>query len=545
VPEQGGAPLIWSSKTTAISEEDRAFLQRRVAIFAAIVGAIGIAFGVQRVLQAMSIGTTDTLWTASLLLHLVGVASMVLLLALTSFGRRSARFIRIAEIICISTSLIAFIVMAAEMPQVFRPNFSMLLGAMAFLLVRSIWVPSTWRLTALVCVIVGIPLLLTVWQRYEVIDPAVLAAFADHDDFFEVTPRNIRIDNLVLTAMWFTITSVIASAASGVIYGLRRDVRKARRLGQYVLEEKLGEGGMGVVYRAHHAMLRRPTAIKLLRHDGFGEESLARFEREVRLTAKLTHPNTVTVFDYGRTPDGIFYYAMELLDGASLQEIVPLVGAQPPDRVAHILAQVAGALSEAHAVGLIHRDIKPANIMLCRQGGVPDVAKVLDFGLVKDVGDVGPSMTQAGVVKGTPYYMSPEAISAPDTVDARSDLYALGAVGYYLLTGQLLFAGKTSMEVCLQHIQSEPTPPSERLGEPVPASLETVILDCLAKDPAERPQSALDLQARLHDCEGVGPWDGTWWWEEYGEAMEMRRREVSSTPSGLTLDIGLAERRHS
>jgi serine/threonine-protein kinase len=303
---------------------------------------------------------------------------------------------------------------------------------------------------------------------------------------------------------------------------------------------------MGAVYEANHMLLRRPTAIKLLRQDKLGEESLARFEREVQLTAKLTHPNTVTIFDYGRTPDGVFYYAMELLDGATLEDIVQVVGPQPAARVVHVLTQVAGALSEAHAVGLIHRDIKPANIMLCRQGGIHDVAKVLDFGLVKDVGDeVGPSVSRTGVIKGTPYYMAPEAITAPDAVDARSDLYALGAVGYYLVTGQHLFPGKTTMEVCMQHLQNSPTPPSERLGEPVPASLESLILDCLAKDPSQRPQSAVDLQARLRACGEVGDWEASWWWEEYGEAMQIRLQETRSTPDGLTLDVELAERRRS
>ncbi len=234
---------------------------------------------------------------------------------------------------------------------------------------------------------------------------------------------------------------------------------------------------MGIVYRASHAMLRRPTAIKLLPADRAGNETLARFEKEVQLTASLTHPNTVTIFDYGRTPDGIFYYAMELLDGATLADVVEVDGPQPAARVAQILGQAAGALAEAHAVKLIHRDVKPANIMLVEQGGKPDVAKVLDFGLVKELdATASPELTQIDAVTGTPQYMAPESIRAPDEVDARSDIYALGAVGYFLLTGEHVFTADTVVEVCAKHLNDEPVAPSERLGAAVPADLETLIL---------------------------------------------------------------------
>ena len=272
----------------------------------------------------------------------------------------------------------------------------------------------------------------------------------------------------------------MAAAFSQTIHGLRKAVSDIQRLGQYTLEEKLGEGGMGVVYRASHAMLRRPTAIKLLLPDRAGKDALTRFEREVRRTAMLTHPNTVTVFDYGRTTDGVFYYAMELLEGASLDEVVEVDGPQPEERVIHLLEQAAASLAEAHDAGLIHRDVKPGNILVVDRGGISDLVKVVDFGLVKDVGSKArgeatsePALTMANAITGTPLYIAPETVTAPETVDARTDLYALGAVGYWLLTGTHVFGGKSILEVCAHHLHSVPDPPSARLGAPVSPDLES------------------------------------------------------------------------
>jgi serine/threonine-protein kinase len=290
-------------------------------------------------------------------------------------------------------------------------------------------------------------------------------------------------------------------------------------------------------------MLRRDTAVKLLLPERTGIESLARFEREVRQTARLSHPNTVTIFDYGRTPDGTFYYAMELLDGADLDDIVAVGGPLPAERVVHVLSAVAGALAEAHDIGLIHRDIKPANIVLCRQGGVPDVPKVVDFGLVKQLDASGEAAhrTNANSILGTPHYMSPESIQTPDAIDGRSDLYALGAVGYYLLTGEHVFAGETVVEVCLKHLDVVPIPPSERLGAPVAPLLERVVLDCLAKDAAQRPQTALELLERLRDT-GTPTWDARLaraWWADHATELEARRGirpPISGSARTLAID---------
>jgi serine/threonine-protein kinase len=341
--------------------------------------------------------------------------------------------------------------------------------------------------------------------------------------------------------LWTFAFTVSSAVVSRVIYGLQQQVLEAQQLGQYVLEGKLGEGGMGIVYRAHHAMLRRDTAVKLLHPERTGTESLARFEREVRLTARLSHPNTITIFDYGRTPEGTFYYAMELLDGAGLDDVLAVAGPLPAERVVHVLGCVAGALAEAHDIGLIHRDIKPANIILCRQGGVFDVPKVVDFGLVKELDAAKDGLeTKENAILGTPLYMSPEAIKTPGAVDGRSDLYALGAVGYYLLTGKHVFEGSTVVEVCSKHLGEDPVPPSVRLGVPVPAGVERVVLDCLAKDPVLRPQTASELQQRLRDT-ALPLWDAQsaqQWWSTHGNAV--RSRHTAGEPvtgSARTLAI--------
>jgi hypothetical protein len=291
----------------------------------------------------------------------------------------------------------------------------------------------------------------------------------------------------------------------------------AKELGQYQLEAKLGEGGMGVVYRGRHRMLRRPTAIKLLHPDKTTDATIARFEREVQLTCQLNHPNTIAIYDYGRTPEGIFYYAMEFLEGLNLDTLVSRFGPQPEGRVIHILRQVCASLAEAHDISLVHRDIKPANIILSRRGGECDVAKVLDFGLVKAVDSKKEaSLTSAGAVIGTPLYMAPEAVDTPEKVDGRSDLYAVAAVGYFLLTGTPPFEGESVIEICMHHAKTPPELPSERLKRPIAADLEAVLLKGLAKKPADRFATARDFAEALAACSTTGSWTSRQadaWWE--------------------------------
>jgi serine/threonine protein kinase len=313
----------------------------------------------------------------------------------------------------------------------------------------------------------------------------------------------------------------------------------AKELGQYQLEAKLGEGGMGVVYRGHHRMLRRPTAIKLLHPDKTTDEAIARFEREVQLTCQLNHPNTIAIYDYGRTPEGIFYYAMEYLEGINLDALVARHGRQPAGRVIHILRQVCGSLAEAHEIGLVHRDIKPANIVVGRRGGEADVAKVLDFGLVKAIdAKKEASLTSVGAVLGTPLFMSPEAIESADRIDGRSDLYALAAVGYFLLSGSPPFDGKSVVEICMHHARTPPQSPSERLGTPLAADLEAVLIKGLAKQPAERFATARDLADALAACEAAAAWTrqaADDWWREHAAPGEQR------TANEQTADIHIEQ----
>jgi serine/threonine protein kinase len=299
---------------------------------------------------------------------------------------------------------------------------------------------------------------------------------------------------------------------------------------------------MGTVYKARHAMLRRPTAVKLLNVDTMSDAAVARFEREVQLTSSLNHPNTVAVFDYGRTPEGIFYYAMEYLEGMNLDDLIKRFGPLPEARLVYILKQVCGSLAEAHAAGLVHRDIKPANIFLTCRGGLHDFVKVLDFGLVKALeGDEKANLTSPNAITGTPLYMSPEAVNQPDQVDARTDVYALGAVGYFLLAGSPVFTGATVMEICMKHVKADAEPPSVRTGKPVSASLEALILQCLAKSPPDRPTDAADLLRKLDTCTVEGKWtthDAAVWWAAHQKtehppvsaAVDLPRDKATAAP---------------
>jgi serine/threonine-protein kinase len=320
------------------------------------------------------------------------------------------------------------------------------------------------------------------------------------------------------------ICAFLAVVPAKVIHGLGRGMARARELGSYRLEGKLGSGGMGDVYRATHRQLVRPAAIKLIRPEVLGASSpaaaeviVARFKREARAAANLRSPNTIQLYDFGTTSDGALYYVMELLEGLNLQEMIERFGPLPPARVVHFLRQACLSLGEAHERGLVHRDIKPSNLVAARLGLVVDHLKILDFCLVKAAPehDAGlTNLTSPDVTTGTPAFMSPEMALGDAPVDRRSDIYALGCVAYWLLTGRTVFEGATPVAMLMAHVREEPVPPSERTELEVPIGLDRVVLSCLEKDPEKRPQSTMEIYESLC-CLPVSPWNSVtaleWW----------------------------------
>jgi eukaryotic-like serine/threonine-protein kinase len=320
---------------------------------------------------------------------------------------------------------------------------------------------------------------------------------------------------------------VFAYFGSRVVYGLGIEVARARQMGSYLLETRLGGGGMGEVWLGRHRLLARPAAVKLIRPDFPGLRDardarvvLERFEREAQATAALRSPHTIGLYDFGVNDEGTFYYVMELLDGLDTDSLVRRFGPVSAERAVGILRQVCHSLAEAHDAGLIHRDIKPANVYVCRYGRDFDFVKVLDFGLVKTPSDFGgaATLTADGQISGTPAFMAPEQAKGAENVDARSDLYAVGCLAYWLLTGQLVFEGANPLEVLLHHVQTPPVPPSQRTEVPVPADLEAIVMSCLEKDPARGPQSAPELSGRLARCAAGNDWTperARDWWDAH------------------------------
>ena len=348
---------------------------------------------------------------------------------------------------------------------------------------------------------------------------------------------------LVWTYLPNYICAALAVLPSHLIEHLRRKVRRARELGSYRLVERIGRGGMGEVWRAEHRMLARPAAIKLIRSElvAGASEGVAevRFRREAEAAAALRCPHTIQLYDFGITRERELYYVMELLTGIDLEQLVAGDGPQPPARVTHILRQACLSLAEAHAAGMVHRDIKPGNLHLGRLGLEYDFVKVLDFGLVKraPLGDVELRLTAPESAAGTPAYMAPEMVGDGEAVDGRTDLYMLGCVGYWLLTGALVFEGQTPMQVVVRHLQAQPVPPSVRAGRPFPPGLEAAILRCLAKEPSGRPAGAMALWEELGDA-GAGVWtqgEARSWWERWAASAPPPAGPGPATDSAPTL----------
>jgi serine/threonine-protein kinase len=526
--DAGSHARVPERSADASTLEGRAYLQQRIALFARVMTILialymGLMVGVSLVFDVHLPGEQ---W--GWLLALTALVWMGSLWWLSRGKVRSATWV-----ICLDVAIVADpgLLVAINVYVLRSLRFAPLMAllVLCFLVLgRALLVPSAPKRTAIAGALAVLPL------------QAVNLFIAVTEPELLLVPAVLQVASLVA---WSVGIVALSAYGSGIIYGLREQVREARQLGQYTLVEKIGEGGMGAVFRARHAMLRRPTAIKLLPPGKAGEQQLTRFEREVQLTAELTHPNTVQIYDYGRSPDGVFYYAMELLDGLDLDTLVERHGPLGPGRTVHVLEQVCGALAEAHARGLVHRDIKPANIFLCQRGGELDVVKVLDFGLVKDLaGDA--NLTEMDVVAGTPAFLSPEAITAPDRVGPHSDLYAVGAVGYYLLTGEHVFRGATVVEVASHHVHTRPEPPSKRSGRAVPTALEAIVLRCLAKKPEERYDGARALRRALEALPEHGTWtvdDAERWWRE-ARTSDVPAPKHEPSPFASTMAVDMRQR---
>jgi serine/threonine-protein kinase len=534
--------MMISRSTGSDTPEHQLFYQRRVGVLGKVLTIVWLVGNLASALIYAAMGWWREYFTAGTALYWIALLICFSVWMICRRGALPHRVVRLVESASMMGSAIAVALMGRHIaPQaleltargagidlaVVEPEaFTLLAGlqleqilvalmlGLAFgYVLRAALVPSSVRRTVWITVLAVVPLL-----ALYVFDWLPVAA----DRAMREAIGGYQMGSLVVNVLiWWTLVTIVCVSISRIIHNLRREVRQAMRLGQYTLEKKLGEGGMGMVYRASHAMMRRPTAVKLLPLEKMGQASLARFEREVQETARLTHPNTITIFDYGRTPDGVFYYAMELLDGASLEAVVERDGPQPPGRVVRVMEMVAGGLAEAHELGIIHRDIKPANIFLCRQGGELDIAKVLDFGLVKELKtDTG--QTAANIIPGTPPYIAPERLSNPNNIDCRSDLYSLGAVAFNLLTGKPLFEGKSAMDIAYK-VVANPAPHVSEFVEVEP-ELGQLVSECLERDPAARPPSAQAICERLQAIV-KNPWtqaDARDWWAKHPDLLQPR-----------------------
>jgi hypothetical protein len=534
--QRSPSPLIEWARDAGVSREEQIFLNERIAFFAALIAVISICFLIISTVANLIFASTEVvvanLVSLESVFQLCAVAVSGLQWLLCRKGRRTLP--ELATIDSLGIWLVmsfygAMILFGQDGVLAVHELMAFMLITLTIVFARGVIVPASTMRTAAISAIACIPVVVV----------SVIARGGQGPDGQPMT-----IEAGLYIGTWSCVAVILASASARTIYGLRAQVRAATQLGQYTLEEKIGEGGMGAVYRARHALLRRPTAVKLLPAHRAGEVQVQRFEKEVQLTSALTHPNTINIYDYGHAEDGTFYYAMEYLDGFTLEDLVAAEGPIPAERVAHIIAQAAGALTEAHHVGLIHRDVKPANIMLCARGGLFDHVKVLDFGLVKELDDPAThQLSGTNVLVGTPLYLSPEAITDGDRVDARSDLYGLGAVAYFLLTGTPPFDGKGLVEICSKHLHAAPERPSQRLGEAIPPPFEALVLACLAKSPDDRPASARELVRRIEACR-LQPWGDqqaqTWWSERAPQIARGKRR--AKPESGVTVAVDLTRR---
>jgi serine/threonine protein kinase len=520
-----------ASSAPHMTKETQSLLRGRLRI-AALLLALG--FGIFFVRQVITTGAGETFWTAFMFVFHGAVFGLLLTMGVGLCHRHKFEILtlRVAELVIFGLPAVFFVFMQwLEL----RANEHFVSGVaapwMLLVLVYSLFIPNTWKRAAVfLSTFAAAPVVIVILARIN----------------FENVDRAVSGQNVISLFMTMLLAGIAGAYGVFTINRLRHEAFEAKQLGQYRLKRLLGAGGMGEVHLAEHQLMKRPVAIKLIKPSKAADpQALARFEREVRATAKLTHWNTIEIFDYGHTDDGTFYYVMEYLPGKSLADLVAHHGALAPARVVYLLEQICQALGEAHGLGLIHRDIKPGNIFAAERGGVYDVAKLLDFGLAKPImstGDV--ALTQEGSITGSPLFMAPEQATGDSEPDARSDIYALGAVGYYLLTGHPPFEGDNPVKIMLAHVRQQIIPPSQ-LESGIPRDIERVVLKCLEKNPADRYASTEELAEALAECELQNRWtraDAAQWWKTNGDTdrtgmAELTNSERAKATTGHASDI--------
>jgi serine/threonine-protein kinase len=500
-----------------MESETRRLLQQRLrAATVVLVFGFGLFF-----IRSLLLNTPESL---AVLFHGLLLALLVLSLALlSSTWRPTLRELRIFEVVLFATLIVCF--MAAQYIQMLRRAHlgdplrflaavkSSVLWTFTMILTYAIFVPNTWRRAARLIVPMAMAPMVVPWVLVRI-----------HPESYAVAGRVANFEHVSEHGLFLVLGAFTAIFGTHIINTLRTEAFAARLQTQYQLGPKLGGGGMGEVYLAEHQLLKRPCAIKLIRQERAGDEhAIARFEREVRTTARLSHWNTIEIFDYGRTDDGTFYYVMEYLPGLSLDILVRRHGPLPPARVIYLLRQACDALNEAHGVGLVHRDIKPANLFAAHRGGLHDVAKLLDFGLVKTLqGDNTIQLSQEDMIAGSPLYIAPEQVVHHQPPDRRADIYSLGAVAYFLLTGRPPFLGDSAFVVMLAHTQEAVIPPSA-IRSGIPGDLEQIVLRCLAKKPSDRFPDAASLAEALGACTDAANWShrhAAQWWQAHQNDTE-------------------------
>lgn len=514
------APVLVEGSGTGLTDQTYSLLRQRLRSTSLLLSAGLLAFFVVRLVSIRELETAFD-WIV-LIIH--GLVTLI-----TSFiGWRLCRncvyvthYSRLTELAIFGLtgaffSVVTIAVLVAGAKHGYVASVAPMWMTLIF--TYALFVPNTWQRAAVVISVMTVtPIAILIFVKFST---GGLELLVTHSSYM----KQGVLDNVLV----LLLSAAISIWGVHMVNSLRREAFEAKQLGQYQLRRRLGAGGMGEVYLAEHLMLKRRCAVKVIRGDKATDaNTMARFEREVQATAQLTHWNSVEIFDYGRAADGTFYYVMEYLPGMNLEELVRMHGPMPPDRVVHLLRQICQALREAHEHGLIHRDIKPANIFAAQRGGIYDVAKLLDFGLVKPISmPDSPQLTQMGVISGTPLYMSPEQ-ALGETPDERSDIYSLGVVAWYLVTGKELFAESNPMKVILAHAHQRPPAPST-FNADVSTELDSIILACLEKDPDKRPQSASDLHRLLLTVPESTGWsdsDAARWWTCHGCPMKKRLDE--------------------